>query len=82
MNVTLPPRTPVDLYAATGITVGAQLKINVIGPGDVRLSESEAGLVTDHIVLKTYECATNETGDTGAWSSSVSGSAINVKEVV
>lgn len=82
MNVKLPARTPVDLYSATGITVGSQLKINVIGAGDVRLSGSETGLVTDHIVLKTYDSATNDTGDTGAWSSSVSGSAVNVKEVV
>lgn len=82
MNVTLPPRTPVDLYAATGITVGAQLEVYVIGAGDVRLSDSEAGLINDSVVLKTYDTGTNDAGDAGAWSSSVSGSGINVKEVV
>lgn len=81
MNVTLPSRTPVDLYATTGITVGAQLKVSVNGAGDVRLSDSEAGLVTDHIVLKCYDCAQNDAGDTGAWALSVSGSGLNVKEV-
>lgn len=81
MNVTLLPRTPVDLYTATGITVGTQLKVSVIGDGDVRLSDSEAGLITDHIVLKCYECAENDSGDAGAWASSVSGSGVNVKEL-
>ncbi len=81
MNVTLPSRTTVNLYTATGITVGTQLKVSVIGAGDVRLATSEAGLVTDHIVLKCYECGQNDTGDTGAWALSVSGSGVNVKGV-
>lgn len=81
MNVTLPPRTTVDLYAATGITVGTQLKVSVIGAGDVRLSDSEAGLTSNHVTVKTYTGATNESGDAGAWALSVSGSALNVKEV-
>ena len=81
MNVTLPPRTPVNLYSATGITVGTQLKVSVIGAGDVRLSDSEAGLVTNHIIIDTYTDATNQPGDTGAWAFSVSGSGVNVKEV-
>lgn len=82
MNVTLPRNTPVDLYAETGITVGTQLKVSVIGAGDVRLSDNEAGLTSDHITMKTYECATNDAGDAGAWALSMSGSGVNVKEVV
>ena len=81
MNVTLLPRTPVDLYTATGITVGTQLKVSVIGAGDVRLSDSEAGLTSNHVTIKTYTGATNEAGDTGAWALSMSGSGVNVKEV-
>lgn len=81
MNVTLPARTPVNLYTATGITVGAQLKVSVIGAGDVRLSESEAGLTSNHVTVKTYTSATNDAGDAGAWALSMSGSGVNVKEV-
>jgi hypothetical protein len=80
MNVNLPPNTPVDLYAATGITVGARLKVNNLSTGDVRLSISEAGLLNNHIPLGPYECATNETGDTGAWALTVGGGGLNVRE--
>ena len=40
MNVTLPQRIAVDLYIATGITVGAQLKVTNLTTGAVRLSTS------------------------------------------
>lgn len=81
MNVNIPENQIVNLYAVTGFAVGTQLKVSVIGAGDVRLSDSEAGLTSDHITMKTYECATNDAGDTGAWASSMSGSGVNVKEV-
>ena len=83
MNVTLPPRTPVDLYAATGITVGAQLRVSNIATTDVRLSTTEDGLVDDHVPITVYEQAVNNAGDVGAWASAAQlGGAVNVVEVV
>lgn len=82
MNVTLPASTPVDLYAATGITVGAQLKVSNITTGDVRLSTSEVGITDDHIPLGPYEQAVNDVGDSGAWAMSNVIGGVNVKEVV
>lgn len=79
-NVTLPARTPVDLYAATPFTVGTVLKVTNIGASDVRLSESEVGLGNDHIPIKPYAQAENEATDTGAWASSVVIGAVNVVE--
>lgn len=82
MNVILEARTPVDLYLATGITVGTQLRVTNLTTGDVRLSESEVGLNNDHIPLNAYEQAVNETTDVGAWASSTRTGGVNVKEVV
>ncbi len=81
MNVTLPARTPVDLYAATGFTIGAQLTSINLTSGDVRLSVLESELTSDHVVIGPYMSATNDDGDAGAWAMSVSGGSINVKEV-
>lgn len=82
MNVDLPKNTPVDLYAATGITVGLQLRVSNLTTGDVRLSISEAGLLTDHIPITMYEQAINNIGDAGAWASSTEVGGVNVVEVV
>ncbi len=82
MNVTLPARTAVDLYAATGITVGTQLKVTNLTTGDVRLSVSESGLVDNHIPLNAYEQALNDAGDAGAWATCGIGGGVNVQGVV
>lgn len=81
MNVNLPPNTPVDLYVATGVSVGTQIKVTVTGGGDVRLAMSQAGLTNDYITLKTYMSADNSATDTGAWALSTSGAGVNVREV-
>jgi hypothetical protein len=47
-NVTLPPKTAVDLYAATGISVGTTITASNLGVGDRRISASEAGLQNDY----------------------------------
>ena len=80
-NEALPRRVAVDLYAATGITVGNQIRVTNLTTGDVRLSTSEAGLVNDHVPLKPYAQALNEVGDTGAWALSTGGGGVNVKEI-
>ncbi len=78
MNVDLPRNTPVDLYAATGITVGVQLRVSNLTTGDVRLSTSEAGLVDNHVPITGYEQAVNSVGDAGAWALSTGGGGVNV----
>lgn len=80
MNVKLPKRTAVDLYAATGITVGNKIKVSNLTTGDARLSESEAGLVNDHVPLGPYAQALNDLGDPGAWALSTGGGGVNVVE--
>ena len=82
MNVTLPQRIAVDLYIATGITVGAQLKVTNLTTGAVRLSISEQGLIDDHIPLNAYVQAKNDAGDAGAWAMSTGGGGINVVQVL
>lgn len=79
-NVTLPPKTPVDLYAATGIAVGTVITASNLGTGDIRLSTSELGLQDDYIPLNAYEQAVNKATDPGAWAYSVGGAGVNVKE--
>ena len=79
-NVTLPPKTAVDLYAATGIRVGTAITVSNLGVGDIRVSTSEAGLQNDYIALNAYEQAANKAGDPGAWAYSVGGAGLNVRE--
>ena len=79
-NVTLPRGVAVDLYAATGITPGVQLRVGNLSTSDVRLSTSEAGLVNDHRVMGPYQAAENDLGDLQAWALSVTGGGINVRE--
>ena len=81
-NITLPARTAVDLYVASGISVGTQLKVTNLTTGDVRLSVSEAGLVDNHIPLNAYKQALNEATDAGAWALSTGGGGINVEGVI
>lgn len=36
-DVVLPAKTPVNLYAATGITVGTKVSVQNVASGDVRV---------------------------------------------
>ena len=86
-RVLLPARTWVNLYTATGITVGKQLKIIKMTSGDPILastaSEPDIAGGDDYINLNhELQISFNENGDLGAWALSVSGDAIDVKEVV
>ncbi len=80
-NVKLAKGVAVDLYLATGITVGNQIKVSNQTTGDVRLSTSEAGLLNDHIPIGPYTQALNDAGDPGAWAMSTGGGGVNVQEV-
>jgi hypothetical protein len=85
MNVTLPERTYVDLYAETGITVGVQIEVLNIATNDVRLyatASTPDPKSDDHLPLaKDREAARNQIGDPGAWAISVAGGAVDVREV-
>ena len=82
--VKLPPRTFVNLYAATGFTVGVQLATLNITPNDVSLyaSENEPDPKTDAHVPLLFGRSTglNDVGDAGAWAICVGGGAIQVRE--
>jgi len=83
-NVILPARTWVDLYAATGFTVGVQLNTVNLTPNDVRLvaTENEPVASDSHIpLLFGRGTGQNDIGDPGAWALCVAGGAIDVAEV-
>ena len=85
MNISLPARTFVDVYDATGITVGTQLIFTNLTPNDVRLHDSATIPVVgdDHFpLLFGRGSVLNETGDAGSWAMCVAGGAIDVKEAV
>lgn len=77
-NVTLQPNTPVELYAASGIAPGTQIRVSNISGADVRLAPSEAGCQNDYVVLNTRIQATNKASETEAWAFSTSAAGVNV----
>lgn len=81
-NVPIPSDTPVDLYAATGITVGVKIEAQNIGCSDVRLySQLAEAIVGDgQQVIHRGEYMENDEGDSGAWAiSSHQDGLLNVK---
>ena len=86
-KVLLPARTWVNLYVATGITVGNQLRIIKMTSDDPLLATTLAApdiAGGDDYVNLNHELhvSLNEVGDPGAWGMSVAGGAIDVTEVV
>lgn len=84
-DVILPPNTPVDLYAATGITVGVKVSVQNITSSDVRVyvgaTQPVMG-VSGAALLIPSQSGENSTGDSGLWAWSVMGGAVQVVEVV
>lgn len=84
-DVVLPAKTPVDLYAETGITVGTKVSVQNIASGDVRVHvgavEPTMG-VSGGALLVTGQSGENTQGDSGLWAWNVSGGAVQVVEVV
>lgn len=81
-NVKLPARTWVDLYAATGITVGVQINTINLTSNDIRLAETatEPTGLTDHIpLLFGRGTAQNDVADAGAWAFCMSGGGVDVE---
>lgn len=84
-NVKLPPGIYVDLYDATGITVGDKIEALNITPNDVSLFSTVAqpNGSEDHIpLLFGRGKGQNDAGDVGAWAVCVGGGAIDIKEVL
>ncbi len=84
MNVILPSKTLVDLYANTGIVVGAKIRVTNLTPDSVRLYSQETPVLTDdHYPCEFRQCpVVNNDGDAGAWALSVTGGGVDVQEVV
>lgn len=81
MNVLIPKGTTVDLYAATGITVGVQINVQNIGDGEVRLYPDAVASDDNYTLITTYGYATNTAGDAGAYAYSLTGGLLNVRAV-
>lgn len=81
MNVTLPANVWVNLYTATGISVGTKIKVFNLGSTTVRLA-STANTPTpadDHFTLRATNLSVeNDTTDLGAWALSTGSGGVNV----
>lgn len=71
-NVTLPANTWVDLYAATGVTVGTAIGVSNIGVADVYLTVTAAQPPIDYDAFDVLQRKNgvrlrNSDGDAGAW---------------
>ena len=84
-NIVLPANTWVDIYAASGVTVGVQINVENLGSQVVYLNAG-AAQPTDQAAFRAVRPGSeklNDTGDAGAWAfSPVESGLINVKEVV
>lgn len=67
MIITLSPGVPVNLYAATGVTVGKQLHLHNVTGERVHISTSQTGLSDNYDTIDGTQSRTNQVGDTGAW---------------
>lgn len=84
-NILIPRNTVVDIYAATGITVGAAINVKMIedGRGLLYAGAALAARPTDatgYRPIGASEEWQNDAGDSGAFIWSDHGCVINVKE--
>lgn len=72
----------IDLYSATGITVGTQIRVQNKG-NTIAFLTAEASAPAnndDGVALDTYTMAVNGSGDAGAWAACLNGAKLNVEE--
>lgn len=86
MNLVLVKGVATNLYAATGIAVGTQIRVQNQSEQLLTLADSSAGLARDATgdckTVKPNKTAVNKTAATGAWAKSETGDClINVEEV-
>lgn len=80
-NIVIPEQVWIDVYAASGITLGKQILVQNIGVCDIYLA-SQATQPTDydaHQIIQRSQFAINDFGDTGAWAYCRGGGLINVR---
>lgn len=87
MNLVLVKGVATDLYAATGIAVGTQIRVQNQSEQLLTLADSSAGLARDAtgdcLTVRPFESATNAASATGAWANAETGNClINVRAVV
>jgi len=84
-NIVVPANTPVDLYDATGITIGTQISVKMIGNGNARLFSGvllsgQPDNTTGYTPMREDEELANDDASTGAWIWSNIGCTVNVGE--
>jgi len=87
MNLVLVKGVATNLYAATGIAVGTQIRVQNQSEQLLTLSDSSAGLARDAtgdcLTVRPFESATNAASATGAWAKAETGNClVNVRMVV
>lgn len=87
MNLVLVKGVATDLYAATGIAVGTQIRVQNQSEQLLTLADSSAGLARDAtgdcLTVRPFESATNAASATGAWAKAETGNClVNVRAVV
>lgn len=74
-NILIPPNQWVDLYQASGIAVGTQIRVKILGNGELKLAVSESqptSLSAYDVLVDKTQPLVNSAGDSGAWAYSVS----------
>ena len=87
MNLVLVNGVATNLYAATGIAVGTQIRVQNQSEQLLTLADSSAGLARDAtgdcLTVRPFESATNAASATGAWAKAETGNClVNVRAVV
>lgn len=85
MNLLLDKGVATNLYAATGIAVGTQIRVQNQSEQLVTLADSSAGLARDAtgdcVTITPFKSATNKASAAGAWAKAETGNClINVVE--
>lgn len=80
MNIVLLKGVPTDLYAASGVAVGTQIRIQNQSEQLLTIAETQAGLARDAsgncLSVYHYHVATTKAGSIGAWARADSGDCL------
>lgn len=87
-NIKIPANTWVNLYAASGLTVGAKITVKNLSTITVKLKtkatspsavDAESSAAGSYVPLLSFLSSSNETGDSGAWAYCQADGLVNVK---
>lgn len=80
MNIVLLKGVPTDLYAASGVAVGTQIRIQNQSEQLLTIAETQAGLARDAtgncLSVNRCQVATTKAGSTGAWARADTGDCL------